>query len=139
VSSTLIIVWQTAEANGWTDLIPLAWFSGPDECATAAHAVVSPRAVEYQARCDIRLLGPDAELDYLPYRKSNPKVIDPGILRLEFTDRHRRWLKFDDKALWKAAGRPAFYCLPARAAIVDDAVVHRVPGIGASAHPRPAQ
>lgn len=87
----LVIRWLDDESKDYTDLLPEEWFVAEGEFIGRAHLVRGPKKGESTARCNVKVSGKTAELDYRPYKqhnRSHGNIL--GVLRLQFADSRRR-------------------------------------------------
>jgi predicted HNH restriction endonuclease len=105
----LTVLWHDSEAKGFTDLIPEDWFSEEGTVKNTVHRVEGPHSEAYKAKCNVKVSGILAELDYAAFRKFNTKQgMSLGVMRLQFTDQDRRTVS---QVFWKGLDAGEF--LPA--------------------------
>ncbi len=103
---SLQIRWAGKGDSPDPDIFPLRFFTSEGLLQAEIHLVAGTRGAWAQAKCDVRVKGLTAELDYEPYREFN-QAHDMllGVARLTFADEARTQLV---RAEWRQKGRTIF-------------------------------
>lgn len=102
----LTVLWHDKEAAGYTDLLPDDWFVEEDSLPDRVHLVRGPRSGRCKAKCNVKVTGSCADLDYESFVEFNTKhKMYLGIMRIQFesTDRARVTQIF-----WKDKGSKSY-------------------------------
>ena len=102
----LTVLWHDTESAGYTDLLPEDWFIEEGTLQDCAHSVRGPRSGLYEAKCNIKVSGAHADLDYTSFSEFNKKhEMYLGIMRVQFSDTDRQDVT---QILWKDEGDNIF-------------------------------
>ena len=86
----LTVLWHDEESAGYTDLFPDDWFSKEGSRLGRTHDVRGPQSGIYKAKCNVRIHGSRANLDYEAYADFNSKQgMCLGIMRIQFETKVR--------------------------------------------------
>ncbi len=118
----LTILWHDRESDGYTDQIPLSWFTRDGKTRGCVHDVLGPHFGLWKAKCNVTVTGAQVDLDYRPYAEFNEKqVMLLGVLRVQFSQHHKNAVT---NVLWKYKGERVFKSYPVTvgylSAVTDD-------------------
>ena len=102
----LTVLWHDRESEGYTDLLPDEWFLAEGSLLDCVHRVKGPRSGFYKAKCNVKVSGAHADLDYESFAKFNRKhEMYLGIMRVQFEGADRARVK---QILFKDKGTKSF-------------------------------
>jgi hypothetical protein len=105
-SPVLVVRWLDQESKGYTDLLPVEWFTAEGRYPGRVHLVTGPRGAKSQAKCNVNVRGPGADINYRPFSRLNMKWGNLlGVLRLRFADSRRQGTP---AVLWKVSHSKRF-------------------------------
>lgn len=99
----LTVLWHDRESEGYTDLLPDDWFVAEGSLLDRVHLVKGPRSGIYKAKCNVKVSGAHADLDYDSFAEFNRKhEMYLGIMRVQFEGADRVRVT---QILWKDKGK----------------------------------
>jgi len=102
----LTILWHEQESVGYMDYIPSDWFLHEGQIKERVHDVIGPRLGHFKAKCNLKVSGVNADLDYRPFVEFNEKQdMFLGVLRVQFSTLNRDSIS---QVLWKEKGVRVF-------------------------------
>jgi hypothetical protein len=108
-TALLSIVWHESPYTGAMDLLPLDWFSQDGVLRDRVHlvrAAGSRGAARDKAKCNVRVRGAIADLDYEAFPTFNKKHENVlGVMRLQFESKKRHR---PIQVLWRGKGEATF-------------------------------
>jgi predicted HNH restriction endonuclease len=102
----ITVIWHDEESNGFTDLLPVEWFSSVGVFRDRVHDVRGPKSGQYQAKCNVTVRSTSADLDYEKHAAFNDAHnMFLGVQRIQFANSSREtvtqvlWRYKDEKKL----------------------------------------
>ena len=96
----IFIRWKDGESKDLIDVFPISWFRTESTYEGLVHEIFEPGSDKSFGRCDVRVSGLAAVLDYRPYRVFNTKNSTLlGEIRLTFSSNTRSFIK---KVEWRS-------------------------------------
>jgi hypothetical protein len=87
----LQIRWNNPDSVGWTDHLPMKFFSKIGATIGLIHTCAGPHGEDLDAKCDVQVHDQYADLDYSNHKKFNQaREIFLGVTRIHFEKGNRR-------------------------------------------------